>query len=1034
MRPHCVRITAFGPFAGTVEVDFEALSGSGLFLLHGETGAGKTTLLDALGFALYGRVPGDRNAAGHLRSDHAGADVRTSVCLEATLAGRRLRITRHPAQDKPSSRGGTTTLPAKVLLEEMTAEGWRTLSTRIDEAGAEIRDLMGMSADQFFQVVLLPQGDFARFLRATSQERVPVLQKLFGTDRFRAVEDHLAELRRTTGAQLDAARHAAQLLAARVAQAAGHPEPPEELPDEQWAAVLLTEATAEAVRAEADADVALARRDDCRTASAAAVLLAGRQHRRAQALKVSARLSAATPDMARLRAESTAAERAAEVAGALLAADGRADVLARSRIAERQARSGLQHALEQAPLLARLLHRDAIGSVAMRTRVPGPTRSRSDGKDLAGLPDAGDTRLRADAPAEVLRAAADLARARLGRLAGLRDVEQEVHAERGRAATAQQEAAAAEQSQAGAAGRLSALAEQRLALVESVEQARAAGQELPGVQAQSERLRSTAATARALAAASAAADDLRAEVLVAREDAVSLRERESEIRRARFDSMIAELASALVDDVPCPVCGSADHPDPSELDDERVTRDDEDRARSLAETAGRKVEQLAGRYGAASALVEQLTATLVASGHAGIAPAALERECRQRDADAVRLAALADRLQEWLSQLDDLERDQDAAGLQRVAAAGDQAAALRRADEAQRRADGAAARLQAELLGAADLSAAMTTATMLAEACDLVAEAADTVQRADRESGEATQRAAAEAARVGFPDVGAAAAAHRSTGWREATADQLRAFTDEAVAAGAVLGDPELDVSLDPPADVPGRADDVERADDLLAAAVRQAAAAQTRVQELTVRGPELVAAIRALRPLADRHVQVRQLADLCAGSGSNTLRMTLSSFVLAARLEEVAAAASTRLLRMTQGRYTLLHTDAGRGAGRSGLGLLVSDGWTGRERETSTLSGGETFQASLALALGLADVVAAEAGGARIEALFIDEGFGTLDADTLDEVMDVLDDLREGGRIVGLVSHVAELRARIPAQVYVRKTREGSDLEVLGC
>ena len=161
------------------------------------------------------------------------------------------------------------------------------------------------------------------------------------------------------------------------------------------------------------------------------------------------------------------------------------------------------------------------------------------------------------------------------------------------------------------------------------------------------------------------------------------------------------------------------------------------------------------------------------------------------------------------------------------------------------------------------------------------------------------------------------------------------------------------------------------------------------------------------------------------------TLRMTLSSFVLAARLEEVAAAATARLLTMTSGRYSLVHTDARRGAGRSGLGLLACDAWTGVDRDTATLSGGETFLASLALALGLADVVTAEAAGVTIEALFVDEGFGTLDEDTLEEVMTVLDGLREGGRLVGIVSHVAELRQRIPAQLHVRKARTGSTVEL---
>ena len=159
---------------------------------------------------------------------------------------------------------------------------------------------------------------------------------------------------------------------------------------------------------------------------------------------------------------------------------------------------------------------------------------------------------------------------------------------------------------------------------------------------------------------------------------------------------------------------------------------------------------------------------------------------------------------------------------------------------------------------------------------------------------------------------------------------------------------------------------------------------------------------------------------------------MTLSSFVLAARLEEVAAAASERLARMTAGRYSLVHTDAGRGGARSGLGLLARDAWTGHDRDTSTLSGGEMFLASLALALGLADVVTAEAGGSRMETLFVDEGFGTLDEETLDEVMTVLDGLREGGRVVGVVSHVTELRQRIPAQIQVSKGRAGSHVRVI--
>ena len=221
MRPHRLRVQAFGAFATTEEVSFDDLEG--LFLLHGETGAGKTTLLDAIAFALYGRVPGERGKTRRLRSDHAPAGVRTEVELEATIGGRRLRITRKPEQERPKKSGtGVTKEQASVLLAEVTPAGdWEVKSARIGEADAEIADLMGMSAEQFFQVVLLPQGQFAQFLHADAEARARLLQKLFGTDRFAAVEEWLAERRRATAAGVVVAAEGVDRLLARVAQAAG---------------------------------------------------------------------------------------------------------------------------------------------------------------------------------------------------------------------------------------------------------------------------------------------------------------------------------------------------------------------------------------------------------------------------------------------------------------------------------------------------------------------------------------------------------------------------------------------------------------------------------------------------------------------------------------------------------------------------------------------------------------------------------------------------------------------------------------------
>uniref|UniRef100_UPI002A817909 SbcC/MukB-like Walker B domain-containing protein n=1 Tax=Streptomyces sp. CRN 30 TaxID=3075613 RepID=UPI002A817909 len=210
--------------------------------------------------------------------------------------------------------------------------------------------------------------------------------------------------------------------------------------------------------------------------------------------------------------------------------------------------------------------------------------------------------------------------------------------------------------------------------------------------------------------------------------------------------------------------------------------------------------------------------------------------------------------------------------------------------------------------------------------------------------------------------------------------------------------------------------------------------AADRRRTELDRLSARATGAARALAPLREEHERVARLSALAAGTAAdNERRMRLEAYVLAARLEQVAAAATVRLRRMSSGRYTLVHSDDRAGRGRSGLGLHVVDAWTGRERDTATLSGGETFFASLALALGLADVVTDETGGIRLDTLFIDEGFGSLDDQTLDEVLDVLDSLRERDRSVGIVSHVADLRRRVHAQLEVVKSRTGSRVRQRG-
>jgi exonuclease SbcC len=308
------------------------------------------------------------------------------------------------------------------------------------------------------------------------------------------------------------------------------------------------------------------------------------------------------------------------------------------------------------------------------------------------------------------------------------------------------------------------------------------------------------------------------------------------------------------------------------------------------------------------------------------------------------------------------------------------------------------------------------------------------LSRATRDHDEVVAATSDSFRAAGFSDAAQARAGLLPTAEVARLRAAVAAHVEAALVARTTLDEPGVMAALQGPTpDV----DSLAAARDAAHAAYTAAVAADTLVRRTLagldrVRG-SLTRRCAQIIQAESRHQVLRELADTVAGtSPNNTLRMRLSAFVLAARLEKVATLANERLSGMGEGRYQLRHSDhlAARGA-RSGLGLEVLDLWTGQTRDTSSLSGGESFMASLALALGLADAVREESGGFDLQTLFVDEGFGTLDDESLEQVMAVLDDLREGGRAVGVVSHVAELRTRIPNQVVVRKTERGSSVEV---
>jgi exonuclease SbcC len=306
---------------------------------------------------------------------------------------------------------------------------------------------------------------------------------------------------------------------------------------------------------------------------------------------------------------------------------------------------------------------------------------------------------------------------------------------------------------------------------------------------------------------------------------------------------------------------------------------------------------------------------------------------------------------------------------------------------------------------------------------------AEAAEQATAEGDRAAERAAHEA---GFDGVDEAMSAHLEPAALQALADETTAHERRLAALHDVLVEPGADDDTPLPP-LPEVETAHQEALARLGDARSRADGAASRVARLSELAGSLDDAVSRWRPLRAELDLTDRLAAFVEGKSSdNRLQMRLSAYVLAYRLTQVVAAANTRLARMSDRRYSLEHTGRrGTGETRGGLSLLVRDDWSGESRDPATLSGGETFVVSLALALGLADVITHEAGGADLDTLFVDEGFGSLDADTLDDVMDTLDSLRDGGRVVGVVSHVAEMRDRIPTRLTVTKSRRGSTVSI---
>ncbi|HUW70589.1 MAG TPA: AAA family ATPase [bacterium] len=997
-----------GPYVGDTVIDFSSLGD--VFLICGKTGSGKTTIFDAITYALYGSARSARDVV----SQYAGSDDEVMVDLEFLVGRQRWRIVRKPARTVPKKRGpGTTERPSEVSLSKYGAHGWSSMTDKAGEVEASITRVIGLSATEFTKIVLLPQGEFQQFLEMNTGERTTILEKLFPVASHAAVmqlaRDHARE-----------AEALARDLDARIGTSEGAlGEAPERLLEDACtrcmaarneeasalaaldAAKALANAARQAERAWAEYDAAANERDALARTAAQATSEALRTARAEAAVGAQAPLEAARAARSAL-AES---ERALAAASERLAAcDRKAAEIAdtTSRLAD----MGTQ--LEAMDREAGLLGGQAIFWDRLAAA-----------EHRAAVANARLTEL------EATRAAAmDNVTVASGRLAGL-------------------QAAAADQEQLEAA---------RAAADGSVREARESlrlGQEHERYELEVGALRQRLELER-VGLETARATRIRA--------LAELAEAEAAVEALRDERAAIRLSHRLVPGQPCPVCGSVDHPgmnaraamsdEPGDLSDTGTALDaalsrsrDAVRAAERDEAAGQarhgEVEHaLSARVAAAPSRQDGLAVAVAAerlgSAQSLLAEAeeALRREAaRGRAVDIARneLDGLQSAVAIAVSELGAVRVEASAATAAAAEArngCGDADPRARLAELQARRAEQSSERARLEALGLAWQRERAEALTRLAEAQSRLAPAHDANEEAALQCRAALLSAgfddedAWEAARMAPADLESAresvrerAALEAASGARWAAA--LRAV-DGLARPDAAGTESALAAAQAAYAAARTGVDEAVRAEREVRAGLDELARLRLERQNLRVRGDRLVAMARLLNGETDgRH-------------------LSFKNYVLASYFALVVERASVRLREMSDGRYDMRVAE-GRAAGRGhvGLDLSVLDAYTGVARPASSLSGGEKFLASISLALGLSEVIVSRAGGISLDSIFIDEGFGSLDEETLDRAMIALDRVR-GERVIGIVSHVAELRDRVPARIEVAKSTRGSTLRVV--
>jgi len=905
MRIEHLEFSAVGPYPGTVKIDFAALDYSALYLIEGPTGAGKTTIIDAITYGLYGQVSGDANPDEKLRSLHASLGVVTEVKLRFTVPAGTYEVIRRPKQ-KTLGRGGKESEPnATCTVTRINPDGSvEPVESQVRAANAELRNIIGLEAEQFKQTVVLPQGEFATFLKANSSERQPILQRIFNTQRYQDIEKRFKVRAESVGQQNDQLK---QAIIAAINVFKGSQNLDDALP------------------ATLNAHI-----DTYESGSAIHVL-----------------------DEYAVQSQD-ALKQAQDAIVPIQTAHSVNEQTLRAREAESKAKLELVNALAQNDLVKNLLNAEMMQVVAKHDKaLRDAVISQEIAHDVealsAQLPNLNGTIQELQIPVGAERNLGGVKTAVQTHIAAAETLDSQLKAVDDELSTSLPEALKTAEKELAEAGKAEATLQTVNTDLEKFETILSTQEQLDDANKVHE---------------SAGQSVSKAQANVEKADAAL-----TNLMNAHLLSSAALLAAQLEDGSECMVCGSLEHPKPAKSTEQTVTAEEVQAARNNAAGFNQTLLEAKTHEATCAQKVSGLADTLKSLGafdQSKFDSLVAKRELLQEQLD--QLEALASKVEDLkVRQAELVEEQKDLVGRKaetsnQLKTLGDQIA-------------------QSEKLIAQHLHEFASVAERL--------EALQTLVKAIEALGDARQNVTEKGALL----------------------------KQAQTAFDALPQHPQF-------ADV----NSAKAIFDLSKAELDQA---QAEVNALTLKNDNAQKQIDDIKTSIDTWDKavvdsrvVTYVSDLV--NGKNDLKLNLSTYVLTTLFQDVVAAANVRLAGMLEGRYSLLGREEGDNArGLAGLNLRIVDNHGESDRPVTTLSGGESFCVSLALALGLAETVQTNQGGIAIDTLFIDEGFGTLDGTRLDDVMNVLTKLNEHGRTVGLISHVDSMKDQIQEKITVNPNLE---------